>query len=313
MAARSQPKVFVVLLNVNSYADTSACLESLRKVEYSNFRVIVIDNGSTDDSFARLQSNFPEATVRQSKVNLGFTGGNNVGITAALKEAADYVLLLNNDTLVDPRFVSELVGVGESNPANGILGPKILYASEPQRIWYAGGRIRYANCLHVGVNELDGSGRYSLTQETDFISGCAMLVKAAVFRRVGLLDDKLFVYHEDTDFCMRARKAGYTCVFVPTSRIWHKISRTCGPQSPFTLYLLTRNQLRWVWNHVPFPYKVVALVFTVAKKLAKMAFLSTKDRNAAAAILAGMSAFFRNRSGPPRTGMLPASQTGRIV
>ncbi len=223
-----------------------------------------------------------------------------MGTEGALRQGADYVLLLNNDTLVDPSFLGELVQVGQTDPQIGILGPKILYASEPERIWYAGGRVKYGACHHLGLDELDQDGKFSRVQDTGFISGCAFLVKAKVLREIGLLDPKLFVYHEDTDFCMRARNAGYRCVFVPTARVWHKVSRTCGHESAFTLYLSTRNQLAWVAKHVPFPYKPAALAFTFTKKLLKMTILASRSRTAASAVWAGMWAFLRGAYGPPR-------------
>jgi GT2 family glycosyltransferase len=298
----SSPKVSIVLLNLNGYRDTKDCLESLQRVQYLNFDVIVVDNGSSDDSFPRLQKEFPETTVVRSQENLGFSGGNNLGIQQALDNGADYVLLLNNDTLVDPNFLTCLVQVGETDPRIGILGSKIFYHSEPQRIWYAGGYVKYGigACLHFGLDQLDREGKFSRVEDTEFITGCAMMIKSSLLREIGLLDEKLFIYWEDADFCMRARNAGNRLVFVPTALIWHKISRTCGAESPFTLYLTTRNQLTWVTKHIPFPYKPGALALAFAKKLAKAAQLSLKNRDASAAVLSGIWAFLFGVHGPPR-------------
>jgi GT2 family glycosyltransferase len=194
MLNQPRPKVSIVSLNLNGYRDTRDCLESLQQVQYPNFDVIVVDNGSSDDSSARLQEEFPEAKLLRSQENLGFSGGNNLGIEHALDNGADYVLLLNNDTVVDPNFLSYLVQVGESEPRIGILGPKIFYLSEPQRIWYAGGYVKYGNgvCGHLGIDQLDQEGQFSRVEDTEFITGCAMIIKSSVFREIGLLDSKFF-------------------------------------------------------------------------------------------------------------------------
>jgi GT2 family glycosyltransferase len=302
MLSQSTPKVSIVLLNLNGYRDTRDCLESLQQVQYPNFDVIVVDNGSSDDSFPRLQKEFPDVKLVRSEENIGFSGGNNLGIESALENGADYVLLLNNDTVVDPNFLSQLVQVGESDPRIGILAPKIFYFSEPKRIWYAGGYVKYmiGACRHLGQDQLDQEGKFSRVEDTEFITGCAMLIKSRLLREIGLLDAKLFIYSEDSDFCMRARNAGNRLVFVPTAMVWHKVSRTCGAASPFTLYLTTRNQLAWVAKHVPFPYKPGALAWTFAKKILKAALLALKNRDSAAAVLAGIWAYLFGVYGPPR-------------
>jgi GT2 family glycosyltransferase len=302
MLNQYMPKVSIVLLNLNGYQDTRDCLASLQQVQYPNFDAIVVDNGSSDDSFSRIQKEFPEAKLVRSHENLGFSGGNNLGIENALDNGADYVLLLNNDTVVDPKFLSHLVQIGESDPRIGILGPKIFYYSEPQRIWYAGGYVTYriGACRHLGQDQLDQEGVFSRVEDTEFITGCAMMIKSTLIREIGLLDSKLFIYWEDSDFCMRAKDAGNRLVFVPTALVWHKVSRTCGAASPFTLYLTTRNQLAWVAKHVPFPYKPGALAWTFAKKFLKAAQLSLKSRESAAAVLAGIWAYLFGVYGPPR-------------
>jgi GT2 family glycosyltransferase len=307
---RAVPKVSVLLLNLNGYRDTRDCLESLRQVTYSNFDVRVVDNGSADDSAERLLQEFPDVTFLHSQQNLGFTGGNNLGIEEALRHGADYVLLLNNDTVVDPVFLSLLVEMAETDAKIGVVGPKIYYASDRKRIWYAGGLANYWGCHHFGLDELEIDERFSRAGETGFISGCAMLVKSRVFAEVGLLDDKLFSYHEDTDFCMRARKAGYRCVFVPAGVVWHKISQTAGQESAFTFYLSTRNQLAWIANHVAFPYRPAVLAYTLTKKLAKMVLVGSRSWRSGAAVWAGLWAFLRGEYGPPPEGCKPKSQSG---
>lgn len=301
-------KVSIILLNLNGYEDTRDCLASLRKVRYSNFEVIVVDNGSKDDSAGRLQQEFPEIKVIRSQANLGFAEGNNIGIQEALGAGAAYVLLLNNDTIVAPSFLADLVNVGEADSGIGILGPMIFYEFEPDRIWYAGGYIKYQSgkCGHVGWDELNTCNNFVSIEDTAWVTGCALLIKSEVLQEVGAFDPKLFMYWEDTDLCMRARAAGYRCVFVPSAQVWHKVSRTSGLESSFTLYLGTRNQLAWVAKHIPFPYKPAALALTLMKKILKANFLLFKSLDASGAVWAGTCAFVLRKYGPPEKGMLVA-------
>lgn len=310
VSGRLEPKVFIILLNLNGYQFTRDCLQSLRSINYSNYEVIVVDNGSSDNSGVLIGDQFPEVRLVRSEKNLGFSAGNNLGIEAALKLRADYVLLLNNDTVVDADFLTHLVGAGEGNTQVGILGPKIFYASEPNRIWYAGGYVRSSSgtCGHVGWNEIDDGNRFFCTEETGWVTGCAILVKTRVLQELGPLDPSLFIYCEDIDFCLRARGVGYRCVFVPGAKIWHKVSQTCGLDSSFTLYLGTRNHLTWIKRHIPFPHKATALAFTLMKKMLKANFLLFKNRDLAGAVWSGILAFAFKRYGPPDEKMLPKRQ-----
>lgn len=296
------PKVSIVLLNLNGYVDTSDCIQSLEQIDYPNYEIIVVDNGSSDGSGERVAIEFPAVRMIVSENNLGFTGGNNLGTRHALERGADYVLLLNNDTVVDPGFLSHMVDVAEHDPAIGLVGPKIFYFSEPKRIWYAGGDVNLAagSCNHVGKDKIDDGRRFSKVSDTGFITGCAFLVKASVLREIGLLDDKLFVYWEDTDFCERARKRGYRRVFVPQSHVWHKVSRTCGKDSYFTIYLSTRNQLNWVATHAPYPLKPFAIGYTFGKKIARMVKQGIKNKESGSAVALGMWHFLMGIYGPPR-------------
>jgi GT2 family glycosyltransferase len=305
-SGKLSPKVAIILLNLNGYDDTRDCLQSLDKVHYTNFNVIVVDNGSTDGSGLRIEREFPHARVLHNKKNLGFAGGNNVGIEYALRQQAAYVLLLNNDTIVDPAFLSQLVECGEADPGIGILGPKIFYASEPTRIWYAGGCVHYrvGKCSHRGENQVD-NGQFSDIEETPFVTGCALLIKSTVLQDIGLLDSRLFIYWEDSDYCMRAQKAGYRCTFVPNALVWHKVTRTCGSGSAFTIYLFSRNRLVWIKRHVPFPYKPVVLAFNVARMTASALKRSLKGQYSAAPLWAAIRDFLLGVYGPPRRGDQP--------
>ncbi|MGB9978579.1 glycosyltransferase family 2 protein [Methanobacterium sp.] len=180
--------------------------------------------------------------------NYGFAEGNNIGIKYALdKLNSDYILLLNNDTVVDKDFLKELVNTGKSNENIGIIGPKIYYYNEPNVIWCIGGKIdwKFARGLHAGTNEAD-TGQYNKIKEFDYISGSAFLIKKEVLEKAGLMDEKFFLYFEETDLALRASKEGYKSVFVPEAKIWHKVSKSGGGiTKPIGLYYITRN--RWLF------------------------------------------------------------------
>jgi GT2 family glycosyltransferase len=239
-----KPKVDIILVNWNRADLTIECLRSLKAIDNPDHELIIVDNASTDGSAGVLKSSFPDARLFVNDRNLGFAGGNNVGVRYAVDNNADYVLLLNNDTEVDPRFLSELVAATEADPKIGIAGSKIYYFSEPRRLWYAGGSVDLwtGDTHHIGENELD-SGQYDVAKDTDYVSGCAMLIKRRVLEEIGLLDERMFLYYEDSDYCTRARRHGYRVVYVPSSLVWHKVSSTTGKVKDLQLFYGTRNML----------------------------------------------------------------------
>jgi GT2 family glycosyltransferase len=228
--AAAAPRVAVVVLAWNGKPLTMACLESLESLRYRNAAVILVDNASTDGTAAAVRETYGDrVTVIENAENLGFSRGNNVGIRRALDEGADFVLLLNNDTVVDPALVDRLVEVIAESGDIGIVGPKIYYASPPDRIWFAGGRIYLARGVskHIGIRERD-TGRYDSIRDVDYVTGCALMARREVFERIGYLDPVFAAYYEDADFCVRARRAGFRVVYAPEGKVWHKISASTG-------------------------------------------------------------------------------------
>jgi GT2 family glycosyltransferase len=223
ISAGSSPRVSIIILNWNSYEVTRDCLLSLQKVGYPNYEVVLVDNGSVDGSPDKLAQEFPSVRLVRNATNLGFAGGNNVAIRDILARGSDYLLLLNNDTIVAPNFLEELLHAAESKPEIGLLNPKILYYDPADRIWYAGGsyKMGWSFARHCGVNRID-NGKYNQTREVSFVTGCALLAKAEVVRRVGLLDEMFFFGFEDLDWCVRAKKKGFSALYVPSAVIWHR-------------------------------------------------------------------------------------------
>jgi hypothetical protein len=239
------PKVFIIILNWNGKDDTIECLESLKKIDYPDYKIVVVDNGSTDDSVEIIPKRyFEQVAFIAAKKNFGFSGGNNIGIDYALKNGADYILLLNNDTIVEPDFLSELVQAAEENKKVGILGPKILFYSNKNLIWSAGGKIskNYTRGELVGYKEKD-EGEYGEKKEVDYISGTCLLIKKEVVEKIGPMSEDYFLYYEDTDWNMRARRAGFKCLFVPNSKIYHKVSKSTIEFSFPYIYYHSRNGL----------------------------------------------------------------------
>ena len=209
---------------------TLECLDSLAALRYENASVILVDNASADGTAdAVRKAHGDRVAVIENEENLGFARGNNVGIRRALDEGADFVLLLNNDTVVDPALLDRLVEVIAGSDEIGIVGPKIYYASPPDRIWFAGGEVLLSRGLsrHIGIRERD-TGRYDSIRDVDYVTGCALLARREVFEKIGYLDPVFAAYYEDTDFCMRARRAGFRVVYAPAGKVWHKISASTG-------------------------------------------------------------------------------------
>ena len=248
------PHVSIVILNWNQREDTLACLTSLQESTYGNYDVVLVDNGSTDGSQDAITAQFNDVTVLAQTSNLGCAEGRNVGARYALERQADYVLFLDNDTIVKPDFLNHLVVTGESDSTIGALGPEIRYHHERQRIWTAGARVDqrtgYTYPMRHGdtATSAEGGGIY----DADFIAGCAILAKRAIFEALGFFDEDYFVYFEDTDWCVRASAAGYRIVVVPESIVWHKESQALGgASSPGKIYYMTRNQLLFVTKRFP--------------------------------------------------------------
>lgn len=245
-------------MNWNGNTDTRECLMSLEnlKSQTSDFNIILVDNASQDNSVKDVQKEFPTVDIIRNNENLGFTGGNNIGIKRALDQGADLVWLLNNDTTIDKIALQALVGSFDDVRV-GIAGSKIYFSpgrefhknrykksEQGNVLWYAGGVIDWQNMYasHRGTDEID-NGQYDIAEETPFVTGCSMMVKREVFEKVGLLDEKFFAYLEDLDFCLRAKQAGYKLIYVPRSIIWHKNAGSSGVGSQLHQYYMTRNRL----------------------------------------------------------------------
>jgi len=275
-------KVFLIILNWNGGGMTVNCLHSLKsiKTDGMDIEIVVVDNGSTDNSLKliehfklEIKKSHLKLRILRNKINLGFAEGNNVGIRYALKNGADYILILNNDTTVDKDLLVQLIKQASLDNRIGILGPKIYFApgyeyhkeryklNERGKVfWYAGGLIDWNNvyCSHRRVDEVD-KGQYDKVEETDFVSGCAMLVKKEVFEKIGLFDPRYFLYLEDADFCHRAKKAGFKVVYTPPGKVWHYNASSSEVGGPLHDYFFTRNRMLFGTKYAPLKSKLALL------------------------------------------------------
>lgn len=245
-------KVTAVLLNWNGYDHTSACLKSLADVSWPQLKILVVDNASTDDSPVQLQQTFPDVEIILNRENLGFAAGCNVGIKHALGAGTDYILLLNNDTLVDPGFLEPLVEMAQSRPGIGAVGGKIYKASEPDVIWDAGGFIDWLK----GCGRRRGSGQVDQGQHDQptpvgFVTGCMMLVKVDVFAKAGLLPEVYFFGVEEWEYGLQVRRAGYELWYTPESKIWHKVGGSNDGLDPAFFYNYLRSRLLFMRRNAP--------------------------------------------------------------
>jgi GT2 family glycosyltransferase len=258
-----KPAVSIIVLNYNGREDTLACLRSLEHLTYPNVNVIVVDNDSSDGSVETFKKAHPGVRIIETGANLGFTGGNNAGIRHALKHGADYVMLLNNDTVVAPDMVEVMMEVMEADPCIGVAGPMIYYYSAPETIWSAGGTIDWSHgtTSMVGLNEEDKAQFGLSPRPVDFVTGCCLLARRDVWEKAGLLDENFFMYYEETEWCVRARRAGYKIAHVPMAMLWHKISVESRAASPRTHYYMTRNRLLFLSrSHAGYKARLYTLV-----------------------------------------------------
>jgi GT2 family glycosyltransferase len=243
------PYIVTVILNTNRREDTLACLESLEKSAYPNLSIIVLDNASTDGSVEAIRERFPTVEVLSLQENKGYAGNNNVGIQAAYQKRADWIFVLNEDTILDPDCLHCLAEIGESDPRIGIAGPLVYHYDEPGVIQTAGGKFsRRFEALHEAQNELD-RGQFTRPRPVDWISGCAIFVRRQVIEDVGMLDERFFYYWEETEWCLRAGKSGWRIVLTPLAKLWHKgVQRDYNP-GPAVTYYNTRNRFLMLAKH----------------------------------------------------------------
>ena len=272
------PLVSIITINYNQLRMTCELLDSLRKLTYPAVEIIVVDNNSTEDPTNVISDKYPEAKLIVSRQNLGFAGGNNLGIKAS---HGDYLLFLNNDTEVDPGVLEPLVRLFETNPDAGAASSKILYYNSGETIQYAGSsRIDpfTGRSKRVGYREKD-NGQHDQLKETDLAHGAAMMVPRRVVDKVGMMPEFFFLYYEEVDWCESIKKAGYKIFFVPSSKVYHKESMSIGKGSTLKTYYMTRNRLLYMRRNTAGLMKVSWILFFLLFSLPKNTLKYTLKRD----------------------------------
>jgi len=263
------------VVNWNGLEVLGPCLETLLASDVPGLSVTVVDNGSTDGSVDFVRQSFPSVRILEMSDNLGYAAGVNAGVGVALDGGADYMFVLNNDVEVAHDCVSRLLAGAALRPDAAFLGPLIYYHEPPDLVWSAGGRINWwtGHIRHVGIRQRD-MGQFGGIHAVDYVTGCAVLVSAEAVRRVGLMDTSYFMYNEDTDWCVRAARAGYSVVLAGDARMWHKVSTSSGGGlTSFKVYHRIRSSFRffsryarpWHWIGIVPVTAVRSLVFALGQ------------------------------------------------
>lgn len=262
-------QIMIVVINWNLKQDAADCIESLINAGASLEKIIVVDNGSTDGSVEFLSNKFGQSLdIVALESNMGFAKGSNAGLQRAMDRGAEWIFLMNNDTVVSPDFFQQLeTAIVNGQNEYSLFGPMILYYDLPDRVWYLGDKLIPGTMITINPYFRKKVGILDLPDllPVDFVNGCGMLVHRKVYEKVGMMDTSLFIYNEEVDLCWRARRAGFRMAGVPKAKMWHKISAIMGKQKPKSRYLQTRNQI-WVYRRYSRGLKkVVMFMFSIFK------------------------------------------------
>jgi GT2 family glycosyltransferase len=256
---KKHPKIFIIILNYNGLDVLKKCLTSVFKNDYPNFEIILVDNNSLDGSLEMAKTNFSKAIFIKNEENLGFAAGNNVGIKFAMERAADFILLLNNDVEVEKNFLTQLISNVAENEKIGIASP-VIFDGQTRGIWFSGGRIDWWRLKTIHEKNIQTKNYFN----SDFITGCAMLIRAEVFRKVGLLDENFFLYWEDADFSFRSKKSGFQSVIVSSSWVYHWEKSRENPENK--TYWLVISGLIFFRKNANFLFKIWGWFYLFLRK-----------------------------------------------
>lgn len=259
------PSVYIIILNYNSYDETITCVKSLEKTLYSDYKIIIVDNNSEDNSVPAIKEAFPQHTLLVSEENLGYASGNNIGIKYSLMQGAEYVCILNNDVIVEKDFLNSMIELFQSDDNIGMVGPCICEYSQRNTIQAMGAHINLYRGLAMGLfkgAKYDTVGKNKL--EVDYLGGACFVIKVEVFNNIGLIPEIYFLFYEETEFCLKAKQFGYKLICLPESRVYHKGSATISKYSGLSYYFLNRNRIVFMRRNADIFHKIIfALYITV--------------------------------------------------
>ncbi len=259
-------KVAIILVNYNGEKFQNECIESIYNMDYDDYDIIVVDNNSTDDSVKILKERFKDIKLIETNENNGIAKGNNIGIEYALNNGYEYVLLLNNDTEVASDMLSNMIKKASEN----ILVTCKMYYYQPNNVlWCAGGKINWnrGTTIHFGMDEID-KFQYDESRFIEYTPTCCLLIHRSIFEKVGLMDEKYFLYYDDTDFCVRVNNAGFKIWYESSAKLWHKVSSSSGgAESKLSIYYLTRNRLYFINKNCK--KKIIPKIFFYSTRVIK--------------------------------------------
>ncbi len=297
---KSSPRVLVFFIHYKNLDDTLETLESAGKLDYPDFTITVLDNGSTPTSVAALKQSPVKFNLIASKKNLGFAGGFNFGVQSSLGDY-DYIFFINNDVKLEPDCLRFLVETAEADEKVGLLSPRINYYFDQDRIWYNGGLVKMLQTkgVHQDLDKKESElAEAARPRETGFAAGCAVLIKKKVLEKIGWWSEDYFLYHEDVDFSLRAKKAGFLVLLEPRAKIYHKISRATEPGSSKYIYYHVRNGLVVAWKMGNNWQRIALIIFSVLRLLKQLPkFLIPGKARWARAIIKGTVDFYLGRRG----------------
>ncbi len=295
------PRVACIVLNYNGKEITLEAIDSLSRMRYPAFDILHVDNGSTDGSSEAVKERFPKVITVRVEENKGPTEGINRGLLAGLEGGYDYLLLLNNDIEAHPEMLHELVLVAEADPKIACVGPKTYYFWDRQRLWSAGGILRFKESVtrERGMGDID-HGQYDRDEEVDYLNGCASLMRGSVVREVGIFDPIFTLAVEDADWCMRAKRAGYHCMYAHRALLWHMVSHTAGNYQARRTFFTGRSNAIFVRRYGGIWQWLTFFLFTTAAlPLAFLRELPKGNQGAAVAKLKGILTGLRVPMTPP--------------
>ncbi len=294
------PLVGIIVLNYNRANDTIECVVSLQQCNYRDVFVVVVDNGSTDGSEEILRNHLSGIEVLQTGRNLGFAAGNNWAFEKIAAKNPKYVLLLNNDTIVDPGFLGKMISSMEQDEELAAAGSTVLQYPKTNLVWYGGGKFKFWRAS--SVSNFAGENRGELPTEVDdsvtFITGCSLLLRVAVIERLGLFDERYFMYFEDAELSMRLITRGYKLLYVPESIVFHKVG--LRKETPFTMYYGVRNRFLFIKSSTYGLRKLIAYLYLTIVFAFKALVWLLKRRDLTKSCIMGAVDFVRGLWGPGR-------------
>ena len=283
------PRVWAIVLMYGEEALTTACIRTLQAQDYPALTVLLVNNASPNGAGERVRDRFPGIEYLDTGGNLGYTGGNNRGIAYALSHGAEFVLVLNNDTELDSRCVTELVRTARGVDRLGAVSPKILYTEDRTRVWYGGGDFSWAKAIgeHRRQMDRDDPGEQPRAEPMTFATGCAFLMPAAVARAMGGFAEDFFIYCEDVELSLRLHEAGYRMYYQPAARVYHHEPMRPSP-SPFQIRLRDRNRRRLARRHFRGLQRLRFAAWFYPSRVARLAqYVAARDWARARALIAG--------------------------